>query len=205
MSDRVRESERKAYLMLLAPGVERSRAAGYLEGLSQVQASAGGRMLALAPAASVEHFGHNGTPQSVTLSVWDTLDALLAFWHSAPHRQLAARARGVDFRMIALEGEPHAGGEMAESIAVFLGPGPSPALLEAEGAHALALVRERAVLRLRGEWDQGDVAIYAWDSAAAARRPMLTFSSGQRGQGMLVPSLNGARDAARAALHQAAA
>lgn len=206
MSDRVRSAGRRAYMLVLAPGGERSRLAEYLDALPRLQASAGGRMLALASAMSIEHFGHNGTAQSVMLSAWDTLDALLGFWQSPAQRTPAARARGAeDLQVIAVEGEPQVDGIDTESIAIFLGPGPSPALLEAEGAHALALVRERAVLRLRGEWDQGDVAIYAWASTASARRPMLSFTSGQRGQGLLVPTLHGARPGARAALQQAAA
>jgi uncharacterized protein (DUF1330 family) len=206
MSDRVRNAGRKAYLLVLAPGAERSRLAEYLDALPRLQAGAGGRMLALASAMSIEHFGHNGTAQSVMLSAWESLDALLGFWQSPAHRSPATRARGAeDLRVIAVEGEPQVDGIDTEAIAVFLGPGPSPALLEAEGAHALALVRERGVLRLRGDWEQGDVAIYAWGSAASARRPMLTFSSGQRGQGLLVPALGGARQAARATLQQAAA
>lgn len=193
MSDRVRGSGRMAFLLVLTPGGERSRLAEYLDALPRLQASAGGRMLALASATSIEHFGHNSTSQSVMLSAWDSLDSLLGFWQSPAHRQPAARARGVeDLQVIAVEGEPQASRPGSESIAIFLGPGPSPALLEAEGAHALALVRERAVLRMRGDWDRGDVAIYAWDSATSARRPMLNFSSGQRGHGLLVPSLQGA-------------
>lgn len=206
MSDRVRGSGRMAYLLVLTPGGERSRLAEYLDALPRLQANAGGRMLALASATSIEHYGHNSTPQSVMLSAWDSLDALLGFWQSTAHRQPAARARGAeDLQVIAVEGEPQANGLVSESIAIFLGPGPSPALLEAEGARALALVRERAVLRMRGDWEQGDVAIYAWDSAASARRPMLNFSSGQRGHGLLVPSLHGATHKSGVSMQLAAA
>lgn len=203
MSDRREQTSRKAYLLLLAPGSERSRTADYFGPLSSWPAQSGGQLLSLAAAPSVEHFGHNGMPQSVMLSAWGGLDALLAFWHSQEHRLPAARARGAeDLQAIALEGEPDTADPEAASIAIFLGPGPSPALLEAEGACALALVRERAVLRLRGDWDQGDVAIYAWQSATSARRPLMTFSSGQRGHGMLVPVLHRARPPAAAGTTQ---
>lgn len=202
MSGRNIGTVRKAYLLVMAPGAERSRMSEYLDGLPRLQARAGGRMLALESAVSVEHYGHGGEPRSLMLSAWNDIESLLAFWHSPEHQQPSACGLDEDLLAIVLEGELDADCAHAESFAIFLGPGPSPALLEAEGACALALVRERAVGRLRGAWDQGDVAIYAWASAVSARRPMLSFSSGQRGHGLLVPALQFARRPPLASLRQ---
>ena len=50
------------------------------------------------------------------------------------------------------------------------------------------------MVRLHGDWTQGDVAIYGWDSAGRARRPLMSFSSGQRGRGLLLPALPGGNE-----------
>lgn len=192
MSDGGSAAGRGAFLLMLAPGAERARVADYVAALPRMHAAYGGRQLVLAPAPSIERFGHNGEAQSVILSSFQSLQALLDYWESADHRRAAARCRGAqELLAVALDTEPGASQTPAESVAVFLGPGPSPALLEAEGAQALALVRERAVRRLHGEWTHGDVAIYGWESASRARRPLLSFSSGQRGRGLLLPALPG--------------
>ena len=186
--------ERPAYLLFLAHAASRSRVSDYLAALPPLQ-EYGGHYLAVAPAASVERFGHNHNPQSLVLSRWPSLAIIQEFWQSPAHQTLDwAGAQCV--QVAALEGEWNAcrdGQEIDEALAIFLGPGPSPALLEAEGARALALVRQAQVTSLFGAWEQGDIAIYAWTSAQRARRQLVTFSSGQRGRSILVPALAASR------------
>lgn len=198
MSDGGSALGRGAFLLMFGPGAERARVADYVAALPRMHAVHGGRQLVLAPALSIEHFGHKGEAHSVILSVFPSMQGLREYWESSAHRRAAARCRGAeDLLAVALDAEPGAAQAQAESVAVFLGPGPSPALLEAEGAQALALVRERALECLHGEWPHGDVAIYAWESANRARRPLLSFSSGQRGRGLLLPALPGAQTEGR--------
>jgi len=186
--------DRPAYLLFLAHAANRTRVSDYLAALPPLQ-NYGGRYLAVAPAASIERFGPNHSPQSLILSRWPSLAALAAFWHSTAHRTLEwASSQGV--QVAAFEGELHAARSESldsdEALAIYLGSGPSPALLEAEGARALALVRQAAA-SLFGAWEHGDIAIYAWNSAQRARRQLVTFSSGYRGRSMLVPALEASR------------
>lgn len=199
MSDSGRE--RGAYLLMLVPAADRARMVPYASELPRLQARFGGRFLVLAPAPFIEHFGHNGESHNVLLSAFPSMSRLHDHWASPEHRRAASRCRGEDLLAVALDAEAGADDSDAHSLALFLGPGPSPALLEAAGARALALVRERAVVRLSGDWCHGDVALYGWTSAASARQSLLSFSSGQRGRGLLLPALPAARSesAARAA------
>lgn len=184
--------DRPAYLLLLASATERRQFADYVAAVSPLLSRYGGRHLALAPATTVEAFGHNDGPMGVMLSSWTTTEQLRGFWTSREHHSLAAlRTRIGAFVAVGLDGS---GNEPApivadEVVAIFLGAGPSPALLEAEGARPLALVREPQVETLEGMWIHGNVAIYGWASAQRARRQMVLFSSGQRARAMLVPTL----------------
>lgn len=185
-------SDRTAYLLLLASGIERRRFADYVAEMSPHLTRRGGRYLALAPSASVEPFGHHDAPTSVMLSGWTSVELLREFWRSAECQTLLKqRARFCPLVAVALEGpaEERRDGSTDEVLAIFLGSGPSPALFEAEGARALTLVRERHVEPLEGIWTHGDVAVYGWGSAQRARRQLVTFSSGQRGRALLVPAL----------------
>lgn len=185
-------SDRSAYLLVLASGTERRRFADYLAAVSPQLAAHGGRLLALAPAPSVETFGHNDGPTSVMVSRWSDIERLRGFWHSREHCRLAGqRAQCGALVAVALDGSgrlPAASAAVAV-LALFLGTGPSPALLEAEGARPLALLRESQVESLEGRWAHGDVAIYGWTSAHDARRQLVTFCSGQRGRALLVSAL----------------
>ncbi|GMU45191.1 MAG: hypothetical protein AMXMBFR25_31770 [Lysobacterales bacterium] len=195
-------SGREAYWLMLVPGADRTRLAQYAAELPRLQAVHGGRFLVLAPAPLIERFGHNGEAHSVMLSAFPSSTQLRAWWESQAHRRLASGFRGIAGTVaVALEAESGASDADAKAVAAFFGPGPSPALLEAEGARALALVRERSVLRLHGDWIHGDVALYGWSSSGDARRSLLNFSSGQRARGLLLPTLPGVRppDRARAA------
>lgn len=187
--------DRPAYLLTLAPGIERTHFSDYLAGLPALYSRHGGQHLAVAPAPTVERFGHHQATQSVMLSRWPGMRPLLEFWRSPDHQRLAGRRSINDgICVAAFEGETTAdGAPRAEALAIFLGPSPTPALLEAEGAHAVALARERQVEALEGPWTLGDIAIYAWDSARSARRQLVTYSSGQRGRAMLIPTLPATR------------
>lgn len=190
--------DRPAYLLTLAPGMERARFSEYLAGLPALYARHGGQHLAVAPAPTVERFGHHQAAQSVMLSRWSGMRQVLEFWRSPDH-QLLARRRSVNDGtcVAAFEGEATTdGAPRTEALAMFLGPSPTPALLEAEGARAVALARERQVEALEGPWACGDIAIYAWDSARNARRQLVTYSSGQRGRAMLIPTLPATRSPA---------
>lgn len=191
-------SDQPAYLLLLASGTERRRFADDVAAMSPQTAGHRGRLLALAPAPSVETFGHNHGPTSVMVSQWGDIDSLRGFWHSRGHRRAAdPRSRCGAFVAVALEGSGgFATASTADAVlALFLGAGPSPALLEAEGARALTLLRESQVESLEGQWTHGDVAIYGWTSAHSARRQLVTFCSGQRGRALLVPALATSRAA----------
>ena len=194
--------DRPVYLMLLASGIERLRFAHYLAALSPVLAGLGGCHLAMAPAPTVELFGHQEAPQSLLLSHWPDLETLRGFWTS-PNYQSIAKSRNVSGELlaVALEDPQHSSApEVPDAaLAVFLGAGPSPALLEAAGARTLTLVRERQVEALEGNWRHGDVAIYAWPTAQGARQQLVTFSSGQRGRALLVPALPSIRSPSRQA------
>lgn len=201
MSEYASGWDRGAYLLMLVPAAERARMVPYASELPRLQARFGGRFRVLAPAPFIEHFGHNGEAHNVMLSAFPSMSRLRDYWASPEHRRVAARCRAEDLPAVALDAEIGADDSGAQSLALFLGPGPSPALLEAAGARALALVRERAVVRLHGDWNHGDVALYGWTSATSARHSLLSFSSGQRGRGLLLPALPPARteSAARAA------
>ena len=191
-----------AYLLLLASGIERQRFADYVSALSPMLHPLGGRHLAMAPAPLLEQFGHNEAPPSVLLSHWPSLDTLRAFWDSPQYKSLAKLRRGSgELLAVALEVPTLAAtNDQPDAVlAIFLGAGPSPALLEAAGARALTLVRERQVEPLEGNWRHGDVAIYAWPSAQSARQQLVTFSSGQRGRALLVPALSLTRNTVRQA------
>jgi len=192
---------RPAYLLLLASGIERQRFADYVAALSPNLTRLGGRHLAMAPAPMLEQFGHNEAPQSVLLSHWPALESLREFWNSPRYLSIAKQRRGSgELLAVALEGAYLSPIDTPDAaLAVFLGAGPSPALLEAAGARALTLVRERQVEPLEGNWRHGDVAIYAWSSAQSARQQLVTFSSGQRGRALLVPALSSTRGAPRQA------
>ncbi len=185
-------SDQPAYLLLLASGTERRRFADDVAAMSPQMAGQGGRLLALAPAPSVENFGHNHGPTSVMVSHWGDIGRLRSYWHSSGHRHLAdQRSRCGAFVAVALEGSRgFATNSTADAVlALFLGAGPSPALLEAEGARPLTLLRESQVESLEGQWTHGDAALYGWTSASSARRQLVTFCSGQRGRALLVPAL----------------
>jgi uncharacterized protein (DUF1330 family) len=184
-------ADRPAYLLLLAAGIERRRFADYVAEMSPQVTQHGGLHMALAPSPSVEPFGHHDAPTSVMVARWDRLADLRAFWQSPPCRQLREqRSRLGTFVAAALEAPECAAETSSDAVlAIFLGAGPSPALLEAEGARALALVRENRIETLEGTWTHGDVAMYGWTSAQCARRQMVLFSSGQRGRALLVPAL----------------
>ncbi len=184
-------SDQPAYLLLLAAGIERRGFADYIAEVSPQLTRHGGRHLALAPSPSVEPYGYQDAPSSVLVAGWDSVAQLRAFWHSPAYRQLRDRRLHFgSFVAIALEAPENATDAATDAVlTLFLGAGPSPALLEAEGARALALVRERLVETLEGTWTHGDVAMYGWASAQCARRQMVLFSSGQRGRGLLVPVL----------------
>ena len=188
--------DRPVYLMLLASGIERQRFADYVAALSPMLTRLGGRHLAMASAPMVEPFGHQEAPQSVLLSHWQDLQTLRGFWKSPNHQSIArSRKASGELLAVALE-DPHYSSKPEvpdAALAVFLGAGPSPALLEAAGARALALVRERQVEALEGNWRHGDVAVYAWPSTQGARQHLGTFSSGQRGRALLVPALSSIR------------
>ncbi len=190
------------YLLLLASGIERQRFADYVAALSPMMTRLGGSHLAMAPAPLLEQFGHNEAAQSVLLSFWPSVGAVRGLWKSAPYQALAKQRRGSgELLAVALE-SPHVAPPNDASdavLAIFLGAGPSPALLEAAGARALALVRERQVEPLEGNWRHGDVAIYGWPSAQSARQQLVIFSSGQRGRALLVPALTSTRTASRQA------
>lgn len=195
-------SNRPAYLLLLASAIERQRFAEYVAALSPNLTRLGGRHLAMAPAPMLEQFGHNEAPPSVLLSHWPTLATLREFWNSPRYRAIAKQRKGSgELLAVALEGSYPAMTSDAPdaALAVFLGAGPSPALLEAAGARALTLVRERQVEPLEGNWRHGDVALYAWTSQQQARQQLVTFSSGQRGRALLVPALSFTRGISRPA------
>lgn len=185
-------SQRIAYLLLLASGIERRRFADCVAEISPQLTRHGGCHLALAPSTTVEPFGHHDAPTSAMLSRWASVERLREFWRS-PECQavINQRSRFGAFVAVALEGpaEERPDGSSDEVLAIFLGSGPSPALFEAEGARALTLVRERQVEALEGVWTHGDVAIYGWASAQSARRQLVSFSSGQRGRALLLPAL----------------
>lgn len=185
-------SDRPAYLLLLAPGTERRMFADYVAAVSPQLKNHGGRQLALAPASAVEIFGHNDGPVSVMLSRWPSSAHLHEFWNCAGHRRLVGQRHRISTLVaVALEGvgasTTAAAGD--DVLAIFLGNGPSPAFLEAEGGHPLALARSAEVEPLQGVWSHGDIAIYGWAEAQGARQQMLMFSSGQRARGLLVPAL----------------
>ena len=186
-----------AYLLLLARASDRSFS-DYVAALPALHQRHGGHFAAVAPAPMVEQYGHNGTAHAVMLSGWPSLQQSLAFWQSAAHGALLRRFGADAMVAIAIEAEPGLPNRTdTEALAVFLGPGPTPALLEAAGAQALALVRERHVTALQGHWTHGDVAIYGWNSERDARQQLVAFSSGQRGRAMLLPGLHKARPASR--------
>lgn len=189
-----------AYMLVLARHTDRARFGRYVSDLSAVYARLGGSYLAVAPAPSVEQFGHAEVPQSVAVSRWPSMARLHAFWESREYRRVArARADAEDFLVVAIDGQPECPlTPPALLLAVILGPGPSPALLEDEGACPLALGRDAEVVRLDGSWAHGDCAIYAFSEAQVARRLLLQYSSGQRGRSLLVPAI--APNAARVAL-----
>lgn len=180
-----------AYLLVLARIADRLRFGHYVRALPPVYARYGGRYLAVAPALSVEQFGHTETPQSVVISRWPSFEHLCAFWSSADYREVAdLRTRTGEFLVAAVDGLPECpDSPPARYLSVILGPGPSPALLEAEGACPLALAREAQVRALEGTWPVGDCALYGFASAEVARRSLLTFSSGQRGRSLLLPAM----------------
>ena len=118
-------------------------------------------------------------------------------WQRALLTIYGSNVESVAMVVAAFEGEATTdGAPRTEALAMFLGPSPTPALLEAEGARAVALARERQVEALEGPWACGDIAIYAWDSARNARRQLVTYSSGQRGRAMLIPTLPATRSPA---------
>jgi uncharacterized protein (DUF1330 family) len=199
-------SDRPAYLLLLASVTERRRFADYVAEVSPQFTRNGARLLALAPAHSIEAFGHDDGPAAVMVSRWRDIECLRNFWHSPEHRRLAdQRARCGELVAVALDSpvrEPSPSAADAV-LALFLGTGPSPALLEAEGARLLALLREPQVELLQGDWRRGDIAIYGWASAHSARRQLLTFCSGQRGRALLVPAVPLPREAPIPALADA--
>lgn len=184
-------SAQAAYLLVLARISDRLRFGNYVRALPPIYARYGGRYLAVAPALSVEQFGHTETPQSVVVSRWPSFEQLSRFWSSPDYREVAdLRARTGEFLVAAVDGLP----DCPESpptryLSVILGPGPSPALLEAEGACPLALAREAQVQPLEGAWPTGDCALYGFANADVARRSLLTFSSGQRGRSLLMPAV----------------
>lgn len=184
-----------AYLLVLARVSDRLRFAEYVRALPPVYARYGGRYLAVAPALSVEQFGHTESPQSVVVSRWPSFEQLCTFWSSTDYRRVAGlRARTGEFLAAAVDGLPACPeSPPARYLSMILGPGPSPALLEAEGACPLALARESQVRPLEGAWPVGDCALYAFADAELARRSLLTFSSGQRGRSLLVPAVGSAR------------
>jgi uncharacterized protein (DUF1330 family) len=199
-------SDRPAYLLLLASGTERRRFADYVAEVSPQFTRSGARLLALAPAHSVETFGCNDEPTSVMVSRWSDIERLRDFWHSREHRRLSVqRARCGALVAVALDSPVRDPTPSATDavLALFLGAGPSPALLEAEGARLLTLLREPQVESLEGHWERGDVAIYGWASAHGARRQLLTFCSGQRGRALLLPALPVPREAPTAELADA--
>jgi uncharacterized protein (DUF1330 family) len=129
------------------------------------------------------------------LACWNSAAQLRDFWHSHARRQLSRQRTGSGTAAaVALEGPAVAAAGTAPDavLTLFLGSGPSPALLEAAGARALALAREPLVEPLEGDWTNGDIAIYGWPSAPCARRQMVLFSSGQRGRALLLPALQSA-------------
>jgi uncharacterized protein (DUF1330 family) len=199
-------SDRPAYLLLLASGTERRQFAEYAAEVSPQLTRNGARLLALAPAHSVETFGCNDGPISVMVSRWSNIERLRGFWHSSGHRRLAGQRARCGARVaVALDNPVRETTPSAADavLALFLGAGPSPALLEAEGARLLALLREPQVEPLEGSWERGDVALYGWTSALSARRQLLTFCSGQRGRALLLPALPLPREAPLPALADA--
>ncbi len=195
--------DRPAYLLLLVSGTERRRFADYVAEVSPQFTRNGARLLALAPAHSVETFGYNDGPTSVMVSRWQDIERLRGFWHSPEHQRLAGqRARCGTLVAVALDNPIRQTTPSAADavLALFLGAGPSPALLEAEGARLLTLLREPQLELLEGHWDRGDIALYGWTAAQSARRQLLTFCSGQRGRALLLPVLPLPREAAVPAL-----
>ncbi len=191
-------SDQPAYLLLLASGTERRRFADDVASMSPLMAGQGGRLLALAPAPGVETFGHDHGPTSVMVSHWGDIERLRSFWHSRGHRRRAdPRSRCGAFVAVALEGSLGLTATSAADavLTLFLGAGPSPALLEAEGARPLTLLRESQVESLEGRWTHGDAALYGWTSAPGARRQLVTFCSGQRGRALMLPALAAPRAA----------
>lgn len=183
-------TERPAYLLLLARASERNFS-DYLTALPTLHQDHGGQFTAMAPAPMVEQFGHNGAALSLMLSCWPSIQHLRSFWRAAAHRVLLRRFGADAMAAAALEAASDtSAASNIDALAIFLGPGPTPALLEAAGAQALALVREPQVERLQGDWTHGDVAIYGWDSARSARQHLGAFSSGQRGRAMLLSGLH---------------
>lgn len=180
-----------AYLLVLARVTDRARFSRYVSGLPPIYARFGGRYLAVASAPTVEQFGHAEAPQSVMLSRWPSMNRLREFWDSRQYRSAArVRAGTGDFLVTAMDGEPECPLATAPSVlATILGPGPSPALLEAEGACPLALARERQVVSLEGIWPHGDCAMYSFAATAVARRLLLQFNTAQRGRSLLFPAL----------------
>lgn len=182
-------TDRPAYLLLLARASER-HFSNYVAALPALHQRHGGRFTAMAAAPMVEQFGHQGAAHAVMVSCWPTRDHLIEFWQHPKHAALLKHFAADGLMAAALEGQPvppmtaH-----TAALAVFLGPGPTPALLEAAGAQALALVRERQIEPLHGLWVLGDVAIYRWASDIDARQQLASFSSGQRGRAMLLSGL----------------
>jgi|CXWL01.1.fsa_nt_gi uncharacterized protein (DUF1330 family) len=184
-------AERPAYLVALARLRDRVRFGAYVAALPPVYAHFGGLYLAVATASSIEQFGHAAASHSVVISRWPSLERLQAFWASRDYRKvLALRAGTGEVTAVGLEGHADAGSNDAlPAIALILGSGPSPALLEAGGAQSLACVRERELSALEGDWTHGDVALYGFAELTTGRKLLSQLSSGQRGRSLLLPGI----------------
>lgn len=181
-----------AYLLVLARISDRPAFGAYVNALPPIQAAHGGRWLALVPGPAVEQFGHPQEAPSVAISHWPALRGLHEFWQSSDYQNVARlRAGSGEFVALALRGEQHdpdTEAPPAAALVTVLGHGPSPALLEAEGARLLAHARNGEVEVLEGAWELGDVALYTFAEAEVARRVLMRFSSGQRGRSLLLPT-----------------
>lgn len=183
-----------AYLLVLARIRDRPAFSAYVNALPPIQAAHGGRSLAVVPGPAVEQFGQPQEAPSVVVSHWPALHRLHEFWQSSDYQNVARlRAGSGEFVVLALPGEQHdpdVDSPSAAALVTVLGHGPSPALLEAEGARLLAHARNGAIEVLEGAWDKGDIALYAFSETEVARRVLMRFSSGQRGRSLLLPALH---------------
>ena len=180
-----------AFLLVLATVTDAEGYARNLAALPLLYARAGGRYLANAAAADVEHFGGRSAAQGLVVSYWPSLERLRGFWGSSEHQAVRqSRAGTGDYEAYALPGSQLSAATADFShIAAILGQPTSPAVFEHEGACPLALARETELTVLEGPGLVGGCALYGFRDGHAARRVLAQFSSQKRDRSLLAPLL----------------